>query len=152
MDSLLANGPGVYLATLLFSLAGSCVPVLSIEAFLLAVAATLPETDPSLLAGAAALGQVTGKSLVYLAGAGLLRLRRRREAGARDVTARLSRARCGPAALVVVSALTGVPPLYPVSVAAGALRVRLRAFLPAVCGGAFVRFALLLILARSVAS
>lgn len=150
MELPFAGSPGAYLATLLFSLAGSCVPFLNIEAFLIAVATALPRTSTLILAAAAALGQMAGKWLVYLAGAGLLRLRRRGEARARDIAARLARAPRGPAALVLVSALTGLPPLYAVSVAAGALRVRLGAFLSAVAGGAFLRFAVLLELARFV--
>lgn len=92
MELPFAGSPGAYLATLLFSLAGSCVPFLNIEAFLIAVATALPRTSTLILAAAAALGQMAGKWLVYLAGAGLLRLRRRGEAG-RATSRPASRAR-----------------------------------------------------------
>ena len=51
-------------------------------------------------------------------------------------------------AVVATSALTSVPPLYAVSHAAGALRLRFAPFFAAGCAGGFLRFAVLVALVR----
>jgi membrane protein YqaA with SNARE-associated domain len=146
--SALPAGPiGIALATFLYCLAGALVPAFNIEAYLLAVSAARPGTDRAAVLLAATLGQMCGKSLLYLAGAGMLRLPSWRDTErVREAAARLGRARCGATALTVLSALTGVPPFYAVSVAAGALRLRFAAFLAAGCCAVLVRFSAVLAL------
>jgi membrane protein YqaA with SNARE-associated domain len=134
----------ICLATFAFSLAGGIVPVLNIEAYVLLVSAASPQVDVWPVAVAAALGQMAAKSLVYLAGTGLLRWPgasrvRRLE----RVVARLAHAEGRALAVVLTSALTSVPPFYAVSLAAGTLKLRFAGFFAAGCAGGIVRFAVL---------
>ncbi len=144
--------PGVawiWLATFGFSLAGGVVPVLNIEAYVLVVSAVSPEAGVLPVAVAATLGQMVAKSLVYLAGAGVLRIPAVR--GSRRVerlVARLAPAQGRALAVVVTSALTSVPPLYAVSLAAGTANVRFAGFFAAGCAGGFLRFAALFAVPR----
>jgi tetratricopeptide (TPR) repeat protein len=111
------------LSTYVVCLASGLVPLVNAELYLAALSAA-HAGSPLLLALAGTLGQMSSKSLVYLAGGGLLRLPFR---GGRpfEWPERVQRALRGGPAMVFVSALTGLPPFYVVSGAAGALAVGL---------------------------
>ncbi len=134
--------PAIWLSTFLHSLAGGVVPLLNLEAYLLALAALSPESHLVPVALAAAMGQMFAKCLLYRTG---MRLARSRawvgNKHIRAVAARLQRAEGGALALVFTGAAVSVPPFYPVSVAAGVLRLRFAGFLFAGSLGTFVRFA-----------
>lgn len=140
---------GITLTTFLFSLAGGIVPFLNVEAYLLSLSALSPQTPVAPVVLAAALGQMTAKSLLYLTGRGLLKLPL---GGKKDrigeVAARLARAECGAMTLVLVSAVTGIPPFYGVSVGAGFLRLRFGRFLVLGCCGRMLRFAVVFMLPK----
>jgi membrane protein YqaA with SNARE-associated domain len=139
----------IYATTFVYALVGGVIPFLNVEAYLLGVSALSPETAVLPVAAAASLGQMAAKSLMYLAGRGLLKLPLRRTADAlRDITARLAAAECGAMTLLSLSAVTGFPPFYAVSVAAGILRLRFVRFFVVGCGGRFLRFAAIFILPR----
>lgn len=148
-----AIDPGApWLATFLFSLAGGVIPLLNVEAYLLALSAVVPRAETLPVALAASLGQMLGKSLLYLTGKGLLSVPfRRGDERIRELAARLSRAEGGALALVLASAVTGVPPFYCLSLAAGAIRMRFGRFFTVGCFGAFLRFAAVFGLARLLA-
>jgi hypothetical protein len=144
-----AGAAWIWLATFGFSVAGGIVPVLNIEAYVLVLSAASPEAGVLPIAIAATLGQMMAKSLVYLAGTGLLRLpgagRSRR---VERLVARLAPARGRALAVVLTSALTSVPPFYAVSLAAGTANVRFAGFFAAGCAGGFLRFAALFAVPR----
>ena len=142
---------GIYLGTFLFSLVSGVVPFLNVEVYLVSVSALSPQAGMLPVAVAASLGQMAAKSLLYLAGRGLLKLPfQRTNERIRRVTARLAGAERGAMTLVLVSAVIGIPPFYAVSVAAGALNLRFGPFLAAGFGGRFLRFAAVFILPRLV--
>ncbi len=147
------------LTTFLLALASAALPVVNMEVAL--VAADAASTAPDwLLAAAAAVGQVAGKTLYYLLGAGVIspsrllggdRGRRRpaRPVGPRRAlwAVRLAAVQAwaqqrpwGPAALTFVSAVTGLPPFAVTSFAAGTLRVPLWLFWATGLSGRFLRF------------
>ena len=141
--------PGIYLGTYFFALAGGVVPFLNVEAYLLSVSMLSPETAMLPIAAVAALGQMTAKSLLYLAGRGLLELPFKRASDRiRKATARLAGAEGGAMSIVLLSAVTGIPPFYGVSLAAGVLHLRFGRFLSVGCGGRFLRFAAVFVLPR----
>jgi membrane protein YqaA with SNARE-associated domain len=142
---------GIFAATFLYSLAGGIIPFLNVEAYLLAVSALSPGATLVPVVVAATAGQMAAKSLLYLAGRGLLRLpvRRSRELIERT-SARLSTHRYGANAVIALSAFTGLPPFYAVSVAAGALRLSFTAFFLIGTLGRAVRFAAVFCLPRIV--
>ena len=98
---------------------------------------------------AAALGQMAGKSVLYLGGRGLLHLplRRMRER-IEAATMRLAGAQGSGLTVLTASAVAGVPPFYAVSVAAGVLRLRFARFFAVGLAGRVVRFAAVLVLPR----
>jgi membrane protein YqaA with SNARE-associated domain len=137
------------LTTFALALAGGVLPFVSIEAYVLALSAASPQADLVPVALAATLGQMLGKSVVYLAGAGVLELRPRQTSPRlRAVIEYLAGTGKAAMAVIFASAAVSVPPLYPASFAAGALRVRFAWFLAAGCAGAFLRFAVLFSLPR----
>jgi membrane protein YqaA with SNARE-associated domain len=144
----------VWLLTFALSLTAGVVPLVSLEAALVGLIALRPETDVLPAAIAASLGQMFGKSLLYVSGAGIVRLpgaRSRSERAQRLVAEVRRRLASNPATsllLVAASACTGVPPLYAVALAAGALRLGFRAFFAAGFAGALVRFGAILAVAR----
>lgn len=143
----------VVAATFLWCLLSALVPVVNAEVYLLGVAVA-SSAPPWLLALAAAGGQVTGKLVFYLAGLGVLDVRRIRRRGAstgrwsrRLATAQgwVDRHRWGPGALCLASALTGLPPFAAVSLLAGTLRMRWWLFVVTAMAGRYVRFLLVLL-------
>lgn len=140
---------GIFLATFVFSLAGGIIPVLNIEAYVLALSVASPRADLLPVALAASLGQMAAKSLVYLTGRGVVRLPLQRTGDRlREVSARLTRVDGRAMAVVLTSAVTSMPPFYAVSLAAGAVRLRFARFFAVGCVGAFLRFAAVFTLPR----
>lgn len=138
----------IYAATFLFSLVGGIVPFFNVEVYLLSLSALSPQTATLPVALAACLGQMAAKSLLYLAGRGLVGLPMGRVQEIAAATARLARAEGGAMTLVLTSALTGLPPFYAISLAAGVLRLRFLPFFAFGFGGRLARFAAVFLLPR----
>lgn len=88
----------------------------------------------------ATAGQMTGKCVLYWAGRGVLRwpgAQQRLQAWNEKWNGR----RKSGSAVLFVSAVTGVPPFYPVSVLAGSLRIPFARFLMLGAGGRFLHYA-----------
>lgn len=140
---------GIYAATFLFSLLGGIVPFFNVEVYLLSLSALSPQAATLPVALAACLGQMAAKSLLYLAGRGLVKLPiGRAQDRIAAAAARLARAEGGAMTLVLTSALTGLPPFYAISLAAGVLRLRFLPFFVLGFGGRLARFAAVFILPR----
>jgi membrane protein YqaA with SNARE-associated domain len=136
-----------------FALLSALVPVLNVEAYLLAAAVT-SDAPAALLAAVAAAGQMGGKMLYYLMGRGVIdvaRLRRRSTAKGRwaqrmdAVRAWCERHTWGSVGLTLVSAFVGLPPFAVVSVLAGSLRMPWVLFLVAGLVGRYGRFLAILL-------
>ena len=142
MWASLLDSAGIYGATFLVSVVSGFVPIVNAEAYLVG-AGTLSSASPWLLALCAALGQMTAKVMLFLSGRGLLAtaLARRHEARIRQAVERLDRGRTRSTALVFASALTGLPPFYVVSIAAGVVRFPLGWFVLMGTAGRLLRFA-----------
>jgi membrane protein YqaA with SNARE-associated domain len=137
------------LGTFAFSLAGGIVPVLNVEAYLVALSALSPDASVGPVVLAAALGQMAAKSLLYLGGRGLLRLPLRTlRARVESATARLAGAERGSLAVLAGSAVAGIPPFYAVSVAAGVTRMRFGRFFAVGLTGRLLRFAAVFLVPR----
>jgi membrane protein YqaA with SNARE-associated domain len=142
----------VWVATLAAAFLSGLLPFVNIEAYLVGAAALLPGAPPLAVVVPAALGQMAAKGVLFLGGRGLVSLPSRVRDRALAASARLGAGR--PPALVFTSALTGVPPFYVVSVAAGLLGLRPGPFLLAGFAGRLLRFgavfALPCLLARAI--
>ncbi len=148
----LAQSFGFLGASFFVGLSGGLLPLINIEIFLLAAAAIA--SPPSLFAIVAltAAGQMAAKSLLYLAGSGVVRLphARRYEVRLLALTARLTRRPKAAAAIVFTSAAIGFPPFYLVSVAAGTARFSLTEFLLVGGCGNLLRFGAVVTLSRAL--
>jgi membrane protein YqaA with SNARE-associated domain len=130
----------VWIATLGAAFLSGFVPIVNIEVYLVGAAALLPGCPPLVVVAAAALGQMAAKTVLFLGGRGLVGLPAGHGARALAAASRLAaRGRSTPA-LVFTSALTGLPPFYVVSVAAGMLGFRTGHFLLAGLAGRLLRF------------
>ena len=99
----------------------------------------------------AASGQMTAKGILYLAGRGLLRLRGLNpKSRAAAAMASLTGAPGRASAIVLASSITGLPPFYGVSLAAGLMRFPLGRFLVVGMFGRLLRFAVIVLLTRQI--
>jgi len=130
----------VWIATLGAAFVSGFVPLVNIEAYILGAAALLPGCPPLVVVVAAALGQMAAKTLLFLGGRGLVSLPAGHGERALAMASRLAARRRSAPALVFTSALTGLPPFYVVSVAAGFLGFRTGHFLLAGLAGRLLRF------------
>jgi membrane protein YqaA with SNARE-associated domain len=141
---------GLLGASFLVGVGSGIAPVVSIEAYLLAVALIAP---PETLVAALLLttaGHMVAKCLLYLSGSGAARLSflRRGTKGLQELRGRLERRPAGTTAVVFASATTGFPPFYLVSLAAGSIRWPLGRFLLVGGFGRLLRFAAVVLLPR----
>ncbi|HEU0127468.1 MAG TPA: VTT domain-containing protein [Pseudonocardiaceae bacterium] len=139
--------------TLGYSVLSALIPVFNTELYLVGMAAAQPQMHWGLLGLAAAVGQMIGKAVFYYAGRGVLmlpaRLRRepdRQRAGRwapqlQQIQEFSQQHRVWTVGMLLVSALTGLPPFAATSVLAGLARVRLLTFLATGLIGRFGRFA-----------
>lgn len=141
----------VWLATLGVAVASAVIPVINIEIYLLGAAALAPPAMAVPLVLAATIGQMAGKVVMYFAAMGAVKLPGKRlQAALEGMNATLrNRPRSG-GALVFASAASGFPPFFMVTVAAGAARMNLAAFVVLGFLGRFIRFAVIVALPHLV--
>jgi membrane protein YqaA with SNARE-associated domain len=140
------------LALVVLGFASALVPLLNIEAYLAIREVVADVGSVWGIALAAAVGQMLGKLVWYRIGASSLGwgwVRRRAEKPKAKARLELWRARTHQrpvlaGGLVLVSALTGVPPFAVLAVLAGQLRMSLTLFMTLGLAGRWLRFALVL--------
>jgi membrane protein YqaA with SNARE-associated domain len=114
----------------------SLVPLVNAELLLIGLAVASPAAAPVLVVVMAA-GQMAGKSILFLGGGRLTRSTLESRLARWRLDGRTGRAR---APLIGISAFTGLPPFYLVSIAAPALGVPFRTFLAVGLAGRLLRF------------
>ena len=138
---------GIYVGTFLFCAVSGLVPFINTEVFLLYVGATASHAQLPALVLLAALGQMSAKSLLYYGGRGVFRLPRGRgQARIEALRKRLSGGRWAAGGVTFVSALTGLPPFYAISVIAGTLAWPFSRFVLYGTVGRLLRFSAVLFL------
>ncbi len=145
MTAQILEAVGLYFGTFLVCLLGGLVPLINTEVFLVGLITLGAVRSPSSLPAIvllASLGQLVAKIILYYAGLGMFELPRGRyKAKIEAARARVERWRDKPKWVLAVSSTVGLPPLYLVSLSAGALKMRLRTFLPICMAGRIVHFA-----------
>lgn len=132
---------GLYLSTYIIAVISGFVPVVNIEVYLVWVAAFTPRSQGLPIAILATLGQMTAKTLMYLGGAGILKITLRKpEEKIAAIQKKFESWKNRTSLFIFLSAFLGVPPFYLVSVASGALKIKLPLFLIAGLTGRFLRF------------
>jgi membrane protein YqaA with SNARE-associated domain len=138
---------GLYLGTFVYCVVSGLIPVVNCEAYLIVLGATAPRGDLPVLLLLACVGQMAAKYVLYQTGRGVLRLPfRRYQAKVEALQERMARGRWTTDGIVFMSAVTGIPPLYPLSIAAGTLAWPLRRFLVYGFCGRVIRFGVVLAL------
>lgn len=142
LDSIVA-ALGIYAGTLAVGVLSGLVPVINGELYLIGVVLLTGQVWPAiLLAVLVAIGQMIAKVVLYKAA---------HEAGSVGKTSKVGkkiekwRAKIvkwqdKPLAITFVSALTGLPPFYVITLLAGVLGVRFRTFMILGIIGRLVRF------------
>jgi membrane protein YqaA with SNARE-associated domain len=139
--------PALFFAALSGAVVSSLVPVVNAELLLMGLALASPAAAPLLVVVMAA-GQMVGKSVLFLGGGRLTRSALEGRLARWRLDGRTRRA---GAPLIGISAFTGLPPFYLVSVAAPALGVPFRTFLAVGLAGRLLRFGVLVALPRLIA-
>jgi membrane protein YqaA with SNARE-associated domain len=150
MSDALVRELGIPLATFLACLLSTVIPVIHAELFLIAVSALSPPAALPGLALLAALGQMLGKSAMYVGGDGIRRASARLQRATARYRRKMERWRHGDAGLVLVSSFTGLPPFALISVVAGAFEIRFRTFFLFGFAGRLGRFGIVLALPQVV--
>ena len=136
-----------FVSTIVICFASALIPVINIEVYVIFLGSVAPRPLLPALLITATLSHMAGKSLMYFAARGFERLPagwlKQRIAVAK---VKLEQKQTLGTAVVFVSALTGIPPFYLTSVAAGALRFNFTSFFAMGFLGRLVRFAALIAL------
>jgi membrane protein YqaA with SNARE-associated domain len=131
-----------WLTTFAVCVAGSIIPLINTEIYLVSAVALSPRGYVVPLVIAASLGQMVGKVVMYYAGRGVLRLPSERvRTRMVAMQARMQARPRAAAAVLLTSSVVGFPPLYIVSIACGAVRMNLAAFFLIGLFGRLVHFA-----------
>ena len=139
----LFSGLNIYWATFLFCFAGGLVPVLNTEIYLMSISALAAPVAiwPVILIATSA--QLISKTLVYLAGKGVIRFPLKRYENKMElVKEKFDQWKNAPYLFIFISAFAGIPPFYAVTFFAGLIRMDLIKFLIVGFLGRFLRFAL----------
>ena len=132
---------GVYAATYVVCLASGFLPFVSAELYLASAAAMSDGTRVFPLVVAGTLGQMTAKTVIFLAGRGLRQLPVARDSERmRKALAKAQTWRGRIDLFVFVSAWAGIPPFYVVSLLGGALSLGVARFAAVGFAGRLIRF------------
>jgi membrane protein YqaA with SNARE-associated domain len=127
------------------------LPLVNAELLVIGAAVAAPGVGVPLVVAVSTLGQMTTKTLLFgVARWAPARLPRRARAVLDRAADAVARRGGAASSLVFTSAAIGVPPFYGMSLAAGALGMRLRSFLLSGTMGRVVRFGALAWTARLV--
>lgn len=131
----------LWLTTFAFCVAGSIVPFLNTEIYLLSVSALAPQSFLVPLVLAATAGQMVGKVAMFYGGRGVLRLPSDRvRRGVLALRARLEARPRLTGAILFSSATVGIPPLYLMSIACGSVGMGLASFVVIGTVGRLIHF------------
>lgn len=131
----------VWLTTFAVCAVSGPLPVVHSELYLIGAAAVSPRSWVWPLITAAVLGQLVGKSFLYFVGRGAIRIRSERFQ--RMVAAAQAKMQANPKAggsILFVSAVLGIPPMFPTALACGAARMNYAAFLILTAAGRFIHY------------
>lgn len=148
-DDLLAM-LGIYGGTFVVSIVAGLVPLVNSEVFLFALVRLAVDRSSQLpaIVVAAATGQMVAKIGLYYTGRSLLELPRgRNKEKIEKIRKKLEGWKTKPYLIYSISSVVGLPPFYLTVLAAGAMKIRFKAFLAIGILGRLVRFAVLVAIA-----
>lgn len=126
---------------------GSFIPLVNTEIYLLSVSAISPAEFVGPLVVAATVGQMAGKVVIYYGGRGILRIRNQNVRGKVIAVREKLEQRPRMAKLILFSsAIFGLPPLYLMSIACGAVGMGLVSFILIGSAGRLIHFTIVAML------
>jgi membrane protein YqaA with SNARE-associated domain len=152
VNGLGAWDPGYFVSSLGVGIVSGLVPFVNIEVYIVGMA-TLTQAPPLAIILSTTLGQMIAKAILYQVGRGALDLPwlLRAKEKVHKASESLHRHEKGADAVVLLSAITGVPPFYGVSIAAGMLEMSFFSFMAIGTFGRILRFAAVFYLPRYLA-
>jgi membrane protein YqaA with SNARE-associated domain len=145
LDATAATALGIIAATVGYCVASAMIPLLNTELYLVGVAAVTADSLRVPLVIAATLGTLVGKGTMYVAADRLMtRASPTAQGRVERVMAWLRGHRAATWPVVALSAVTGLPPFYAVTVACGLLRIGLLPFIVVSGVGRAIRFGALI--------
>ena len=143
--AMIGAAVGLYVGSFAIAIVSGIIPIVNAELYLIGLVLALGSVPEALVLGVLiAAGQMIGKGVLFQTarGASLLGEARRPKLAARLAHARtkLARWQSKPYSVTFVSAAVGLPPLYLVTLLAGVLNIRFRAFLLVGFAGRTLRF------------
>jgi membrane protein YqaA with SNARE-associated domain len=147
-DNLLAM-LGIYGGTFVVSIIAGLVPLVNTEVFLIGLVRLAVDRSSQLpaIVIAASVGQMVAKIGLYYTGQGMLALPRGRyKQKIESVRGKIEQWKTKPYLIYAVSSVLGLPPFYLTVLAAGAMKIRFKAFLGIGLAGRLVRFGVLVAL------
>jgi membrane protein YqaA with SNARE-associated domain len=138
---------GIHLATFVVCLVSAFIPIINAELFLIGFSSLITPAEVPAVIILATCGQMLAKSTLYLAGRGVIKLPKRKRLGAKlkKIQAKLGKHKGKTAAFLFVSALTGVPMFYLVSIVSGSLKLNFPFYFFFGASGRLLRFAIVII-------
>jgi membrane protein YqaA with SNARE-associated domain len=133
----------LWFTTFAVCVVGAFIPLVNTEIYLLSVSALSPSEFIVPLVIAATLGQMTGKVGMFYAGRGVLKIRKEKfRDRINNLRERLEKRPWVAKATLFSSATAGLPPLYIMSVVAGAMGMGLVSFITIGTAGRLIHFAI----------
>jgi len=137
----LVTSLGLYLATFLFCMVGGFIPIFNSEAFLLTISAISPLSVIIPVILLASAGQIVAKAVMFFAGRGVINLSvEKYKAKLEKVKQKFEKWQKTTNLFIFISASTGVPAFYLVSLLAGSLKLEFWKFCVIGFLGILVRF------------
>ncbi len=152
LDSIVA-ALGIYAGTLVVGVLSGLVPIVNGEVFLVAMVLLTGQLWPAIaLALLVAIGQMIAKVILWKMASRATEAGKDTRLGKKIAQARtkIEKWKEKPLAVTFISALTGLPPFYIVTLLAAALGVRFRTFVILGIIGRVVRFVVIAIIAVRV--
>jgi membrane protein YqaA with SNARE-associated domain len=137
----LVSKVGVYAGSFVVGFVSGLIPVFNSEVFLVAVSPIVARHSLVSIALLSTIGQMTAKTIIFYAGRGVVRIDMGKfERKLESVQKKFREWEGKVDALILLSAIVGLPPLYLVSFVAGAAKIHFARFLAAGFTGRFIRF------------
>jgi membrane protein YqaA with SNARE-associated domain len=152
VNGLGAWDPGYFVSSLGVGIVSGLVPFVNIEVYIAGMAALSKAPAASIIASTT-LGQMIAKAILYHVGRGAITMPwlLRAKEKIHKASESLHRHEKGADAVVLLSAITGFPPFYAVSVAAGMLNMSFWTFMAIGTFGRILRFSVVFYLPRYLA-
>ena len=142
------NTFGLYLTTLMVCFSSGIIPIVNAEAYLVSISAFSPKSVVLPLILVATLGQMIAKLLIYIAGCGVLKFPRRKvekRTNFDTVIEKFEKWEDKIHLFIFISAFTGFPPFYVVSVLAGISKLNVVRFFVFGFFGRLLRFSIVVL-------